>query len=180
MPVDPVPRRQKGGEAPLLGWLDLLAQSGERGAPQPPEHLDVAPLALAATQPQLSANEIAGALQLQQHFIDVNTMVTRFVRKGLGPRGGPELGRGGAHGAGVTSEQLLGRKRPVRARVACDELAQRVGHVGEERVGKPAWRHGAERVTVEPGVVGGDPALLTAEAQRHGAPFALKLVEQRA
>ena len=48
MPVDALPGRQEAGEAPLVGGLDLLAQRGERGAPQPPQNLDVAPLALGA------------------------------------------------------------------------------------------------------------------------------------
>ncbi len=45
--VHALPRGQERGEAPLVGRLDLLAQRGQRRAPQPSQHLYVAPLALA-------------------------------------------------------------------------------------------------------------------------------------
>ena len=67
----------------------------------------------------------------------------------------------------------------MRAGVARDELAERVGHVGEERLGQAAGGNGAERVAVEAGLVGSDPALLAADAQAHGAAFALELPQQR-
>ena len=44
--VHALPRGQEGGEAPLVGRLDLLAQRRQRRAAQAPQHLDVAPLAL--------------------------------------------------------------------------------------------------------------------------------------
>ncbi|HVW16608.1 MAG TPA: DEAD/DEAH box helicase, partial [Solirubrobacteraceae bacterium] len=59
-----------------------------------------------------------------------------------------------AAGGAVAHAQLLGLKRPVRAGVAGDEARQRVGDVGQERVGQPARRHDAERVAVQAGVVG--------------------------
>ena len=79
----------------------------------------------------------------------------------------------------VALAQLLGRERAVRARVARDELVSASGDVGEERLRQAAGRHGAERVAVQPGVVGGDPALLAADAQPDRAPLALELGEQR-
>ena len=86
------------------------------------------------------------------------------------------------HGAGVDAvalAQLVGRERPVRPRVARDEHTQRVGHVGEERLGQPAGRRGRQRVAVEPGLVGCHPARLAADAQADRAAFALQLGEQR-
>ena len=59
-----------------------------------------------------------------------------------------------------------------------DQLPQRAGHVREKRLGQPAGRHDAERVAVEPGLVGGDEALLAADAHADGAPFALELAQQ--
>ncbi len=66
MAVDALPGGQEGGEAALLGRLDLLAQGGERGAPEASQDLDVAPLAICAARPQLAADELAGALELAQ------------------------------------------------------------------------------------------------------------------
>jgi hypothetical protein len=57
----------------------------------------------------------------------------------------------------------------VRARRAADEPLHRVRDVGDERLGQPDGRHGAERVAVEAGVLGRDPALLAADAQRSRA-----------
>ena len=63
------------------------------------------------------------------------------------------------------------------ARVARRELAQRVGHVLEEGLGQAAGRHGAERVAVQPRVLGRHPALLAGQAQPDGAALALERVE---
>ena len=68
---------------------------------------------------------------------------------------------------------------PCVARVARDQLAQRVGHVGEERLRQAARRHRAERVAVEPRLVGGDQALLAADAQLDGAPLAQQRLDER-
>ncbi len=67
----------------------------------------------------------------------------------------------------------------MRAGVAGEELRERVGHVGGEHVGQPARRHGAERVAVEAGVVGGDPALLAADPQVDRAALGGQRVEHR-
>ena len=56
----------------------------------------------------------------------------------------------------------------------------RVGHVLEERVGQAAGRDDAEGVAVQPGVLGGDPALLPAEAGAHGAALVLEPRQPRA
>ncbi len=151
VPVDALPGGQEGGQAPLVGGLDLLAQRGERGAPEAAQDLDVAPLALAASWPQLAADEIPSALELAQDGAGVDA---------------------------IAGAQLVGGEGPVRAGVAGDELAERIGYVREEGVGQPAGGHGAERVAVEAGLVGCHPALLPADAQADGAPFALELLQQ--
>ena len=71
MAVDALPARHEARERALVGGLDLLAQRGERGAPQPPQHLGVAPLALRAAGPQLAAHQLAGALEAGQHRREV-------------------------------------------------------------------------------------------------------------
>ena len=59
MAVDALPARVEARQRALVGGLDLLAQRGQRGAPQPPQHLGVAPLALGAARAQLAAHELA-------------------------------------------------------------------------------------------------------------------------
>ena len=71
--VDSVPARQKAAERRLLGRLDLAAECSQRGAPEPPQHLRVAPLALATTRTQLAPDELVGTLQLPQDRLDVAT-----------------------------------------------------------------------------------------------------------
>jgi hypothetical protein len=67
----------------------------------------------------------------------------------------------------VARAHLVGGERAVGGGVARDEQReQRVGHVLEERLGQPAGRHHPERVAVEAGVGGVDPALLAGEADR--------------
>ncbi len=56
---------------------------------------------------------------------------------------------------------------------------QRVGDVGEERLGQAAGRDDAERVAVEAGVGGVDEALLAADAHADGAPLALAAPSSR-
>ena len=63
------------------------------------------------------------------------------------------------------------------ARVAAREPGERVLDLLEEGRRQPAGRHGAERVAVQPGVLGGDPALLAADPHPDGAPLLLELGE---
>src|SRR6185369_2168605 len=69
--VDALPARHEAGERTLVGRLDLLAQRGERGAPQPPQHLGIAPLAPGATGAQLPADELAPAFEAGQYGCEV-------------------------------------------------------------------------------------------------------------
>ena len=55
--VDPLPARQEPCECGLLGRLDLAPQGGERGAPQAPQDVRIAPFALDPAGPELAANE---------------------------------------------------------------------------------------------------------------------------
>ena len=111
-PVDAGARRAGGGRRPATTgrnaasarWsagLDLLAQDGQRRAAQPAQHLGVAPLALAAAGAQLAAHAASPA---------------RLERASARRRVDA-----------VARAQLGGGERAVGARVAGDELAQRVG-----------------------------------------------------
>jgi hypothetical protein len=142
MPVDAVPARREARERALVDRLDLMAQGGQRGAPQPAQHLGVAPLALRAAGTQLAAHKLAGALQPRQHGREVEP---------------------------VAVAQHAALERAVGARPAAHEPLHRVGHVVEEGGRKPARRDRAERVAIQAGVLARDPALLAGDAQRDRA-----------
>ena len=55
--VDALPARQERRQRARVDGLDLLAQHGERSAPDAAQHVGVAPLALAAARTQLTAHE---------------------------------------------------------------------------------------------------------------------------
>ena len=80
----PVDRRASAGrkraERRLLGRLDLLAQGGERRAPQPAQDVGVAPLALGPAGSQLAADEQLLALELREQRLE------RRGRSGRSPR----------------------------------------------------------------------------------------------
>ena len=154
MAVDALPGGQERRQRALVGRLDLLAQRRERGAPQAPQDLGVTPLRLARTAagPQLAANDLPVALQPLQDRSRIDL---------------------------VARAQLVGRERPVRACIARCERRERIGHVGDERLGQPARRDRAERVAVQAGVVGGDPALLAADPQRDRAALGQERLDHR-
>ena len=144
-PVDPVPARQEAPERGLLGRLDLAAKRGERRAPQPAQHVGVAPLALDAARPQLATDERLVALEREQDVLDVDA--ERLVR-------------------------LRGRERPTPARPPLHELAQRVGAALEEHVRQPGRRHDPERVAVPSSVLGGEERLPRADSHADRTPLA--------
>ena len=71
--------------------------------------------------------------------------------------------------------RLRRRERPPALGEAGDEALERVRPAFEERLGQPAGRHGAKRIAVPAGVLGGDEALLARDPQRDRTA----LVEQR-
>ena len=150
--VDVLPARQEAGELGPVGRLDLFAQAGERGAPHPAEHVGVAPLPLGPARQQLAADQRAFLLELAQRRPGVDA---------------------------VALHQLPGRERAVGAGVAADQRAHRVGMVLEEGLRQPGRRRHAERVAVEPGVLGGDPALLAGDPHLGDPPLRGQLVEHR-
>ncbi len=57
--ADAVPAREEPSERGGVDWLDLLAEGGEGTAPELPEDVVVAPLALDAVGPELAADDAA-------------------------------------------------------------------------------------------------------------------------
>ena len=143
-PVDPLPAGQELRERSPLGRLDLLAQGCERGAAQSPQDVRIAPLALRAARPKLSAHEPLIALQGTQNGLDVDPEV--LVRLG-------------------------GRERPATLREARDQALQRIRPAFEERLGQPARRHRAKGVAVPTRVLRRDQTLLAADPHRDRPPL---------
>ena len=86
------------------------------------------------------------------------------------------------HGRQVDAVAVAQRarlERAVGARVAAHQPLHRVWHVGDERLGQPGRRDGAERVAVQARVLGGDPAPLAADAQEDRAALAAPAARAR-
>ncbi len=128
--IDALPRGQKGRQGLRIGRLDLFAQSGQRGPPEAAQDLHIAPLAIGASGAELAAE------RARRRAPDSRSTALRVDA--------------------VARAQLLARERPVRAGVARDELVQRVGHIPQERLRQAAGRDGAERVAIQPRLVGRD------------------------
>ena len=146
-PVDSVPTRDEPSERLLLDGLDLPAQRGERGAPQPAQHIGIAPLALASARPQLAANEQLVALERSEQVADV----------------APEARVG-----------VRGRERTSSPRIAQHELTERLGPALEERIRESGRRHRAQRVAVAARVLDRDQPLIAHDPDAHGAPLRLE------
>ena len=85
-----VPGQREARERRLLDRLDLAPQARDRGAPDAPQHLDVAPLAAAAARPQRAAHERALALERDELALGDRRLeavaLGQRVRVGNGPR----------------------------------------------------------------------------------------------
>ena len=97
--------------------LDLLAQPGQRAAPQHAQHLGVAPLGAAAAGPELAADHPAGCREPRQRRGDDGDAEPE-ARRGVG---GVER----AVGAGVAGDQVAER--------VGDRLGERLGHADRQR-----------------------------------------------
>ena len=150
--VDVLPLRQKAGQLDLIDRLGLLAQVGQARPAKPAQDLGVAPLASVPAGQQLAANQRTLALELAQRRGRVDAVA---------------LGR------------ARGRERPVGARVAAHQGGQRALDVLEVGLRQARRRGHAERVAVQAGVLGGDPALLARDPHPGGAALGFELAEHR-
>src|SRR6185295_3503734 len=128
------------------------AQVGQACPPQAPQHVWIAPLALAAAGEQLSAHQLAVPLQLAQR--------RRRVRA-------------------VATGELSGGEGHVGARVAANEGHHRVWQVCQERLREPRRRRHAERIAVERRILRRDPPLLAGDPNAGGTALALELLQHR-
>ena len=93
--------------------------------------------------------------------------------------GAVELAQRGGGVDPVAGAHLAGRERAVGGGVAAQQPRQRVGHVLEEDRRQSAGRRGAERVAVQAGVGGIDPALLAVDAHPRDTPLGREILQHR-
>ena len=150
--VDPLPGGRKARERLSLDRLDLTAQRRERRAPQPPEHLRIAPLAFTPPGAQLAAHELIRLLEIRKDC---------------------------CHVASEPLVRLGGSERAAPPCVPQHQLAERLGAALEVDVRQPCGRHRADTVAVAPCVFGGDQALLARDPHAHRPPLDDKHLRQR-
>src|SRR5215203_3063032 len=150
--IDVLPARQEAGQLALVGRLDLVAQAGEAGAAQPPQDVGLAPLARATSGQQLAAHDIARALELLQRRARVDA---------------------------VAVGELAGGEGHVRGGVAPGQSDERVLDRLQEALRQTGRRRNTERIAIEPGVLGGDVALLARDPDDRGAALLDQLLEHR-
>jgi len=69
-----VPPREEAAESRLVGGLDLAPQRREGRAPDPPEDVGVAPLALDAARSELAADELVARLEPREKRLGVGRL----------------------------------------------------------------------------------------------------------
>ena len=150
--VHVLPARKEASQLARLDRLGLGSKVREACAPEAAQHVGVAPFALGSAGEQLTPYELANAFELAER-------------------------RGGIHA--VARSGLLGREGAVGARVAAHERRHGLRDPLQERIRQPRrWRN-AERIAVERGVLGRDPALLAPDAHSRRSPLAFELLEHR-
>ena len=141
---------RKRAEGLRLDRLDRLPDRGQRPPPDAAKHVGRDPLGPGPAGPELALEDGALGGQVAQ------------LRQHVDP---------------PASRELLRRERPVRTGVAADEPAKRAVDGIQERHGKADRRHGAERVAIEPGVLGGDQPLGACDANPGGSPGRNEIVQ---
>ena len=139
-----MPVRQEPSERSLLRRLDLLAQGGQRRAPQTTQHIGLAPLALGSAGTKLPADELVAPFEVVQDGFDVDA---------------------------EARVRLCCRERPAPARVTQHQLLECLCASFQERLRQAARRHHTEGVAVSTRVFCGDQPLLAGEAQTKRTPL---------
>src|SRR6185312_15960490 len=153
-PVDAVPAGEEASERLVVDRLDLLAQRGEARAAEAAKDIGFAPFALRAARPKLAPHETALALEAAE---------LRF--RPLGGEGEPHC-------------YVSGREGAAAPRVADQKTADGVLSDFEEGIRQARGRHCADGVAVAAGVLGGDQARLTSDANLNGSALGLQRLRQ--
>ena len=146
-----MPVREEAPERRGLDRLDLFPQLRERAALDAAEHVGVAPFARASARRELAL----------EHPIPDGEPLQR----------GAHRRDSEAKTSGYRGEQ----ERSVGARIARDEIAERLGDGLEERLREPARRHHAERVAEAANVLCCGVTTLARDVEADEPPIALQL-----
>ena len=76
-----MPGGEEAAERGLLGRLDLAPEHGERRAPDPAQHVGVAPLALRPAGAELAAHELVGPLERRELSVDASVVEVESRRQ---------------------------------------------------------------------------------------------------
>ena len=150
---DALPVRDEASEDGGFDRLDLMPELRERPAADRLQHVRVAPLASGSAGPELSFEQSAAVHELLQQ---------RF---------------GGRSSKPVPFGQLLGRERPVRARVAPGEVQRGMRRRLEQRFRQSRRQRHAERVAVAARVLDRDEARLAGDRDRDRPPGPRQVVD---
>ena len=144
--VMPCQAGRKRASALGIDRLDLLAERGQRPAPQQPEHLAVAPLHRHATGQELALDHPPGRSQPPQR-----------------------LGHDGDAGAEMGG-QVDGTERAVRPGIPRHQIAERIRHRLGVRLGHSRRHRYAEGVAQAGDVLDDGPAVLAGDPHPHHPP----------
>jgi hypothetical protein len=154
-PCHAVPRDGQPAEGVGVDGLDLLPQPRERALPHRAQHAGLAPLLVRAARAERALDDTPRRGEALQRAVD-------------GRAAQPEPLRA-----------LVGRERQVRARIAEDEIAERIAHRLQQRLGESRRQRGAERVAVARRVLDGAEARRAEDRQAHDPPRALERRQRR-
>ena len=155
-PAPTVPSRQETGKGIRFDRLDLAPQHRQRPSPELAQHVDVAPLALHTTRPELATHHPLVGGQRRDRPLD-------SFDRGREPTG-----------------DVDGEERAVGAGEATDERLERVRHRIGERDRQPDRDRTPERVAVARRVLGRRVAHVVADADLDDAPLTHQLVDPTA
>ena len=148
---DPLPVEQQPGQGRRLGRLDRAPQGRQRAPPQGRQHVGLAPLGPGLPWPELPLEHAARGRQ------------------------GPQRPLDGRHAGAVARRQVAAAEGAVGARIARDQLGQRVVDRLQEGLGQARRRRHPQRVAQPAGVLGRQQARLAGHRHLDHAPLGQQL-----
>ncbi len=143
-----LPVREEARQRVLLHRLDFAAQLGQRFAPDLPQNLRVAPLAVKAARAEAAFKHAALLRKLPQRIFHRLCVERKPVRS------------------------LAQRERPVRARVAAHQFEHGMRHRLQQCNRQPRRQRNPESIAVARCIFGSDQPLFAGDAQLQQSPRA--------
>ena len=153
--VDPVPIDQEAREHVAVDRGDLTAKTLEGAALDATQDLWIDPFRLTAAGIELPRLNLAAGRERGEHGFELSGNDTNAI----GDR--------------------ARRERAVGARMSCEQLLERRGARGQERLREGVGEYRAERVPVEPGLLRRDPGRTTHDVHLDRPPRPRQLLERR-